>query len=194
MQDKLAVFTVLSVNSLAVGVLDNGSVTGEAVKSVQQLSGNKHKEVSHDSAADVTHSSASLNERTSSTRTFLKQQHRRAPAVPEPAASPWYSSNELPVASSQSRTQSCSTAATSEVKHHCTTDQTPTRETTLTLQSISLESLSMTLCQSRSWPVTLLSSSVNMAPSCSVTQSNCRRLTLLSRADLSASFWWKRRR
>lgn len=44
----------------------------------------------------------------------------------------------------------------------------------------------MTLCQSCSWPLIRFSSWWNMLLSCSVTDSNCRQLTLLSRADLSA--------
>lgn len=125
------------------------------------------------------------------TRTFLKPQHHRAPALPEPAASHWYSSSDLPAASSQSPTQSCSTAVRPEVKYrHVQTLASVLLPvwTIFTLHSISVESLSMTLCQSCSWPVTLSSSSWNMALSCSVTESNCRRLTLLSRADLSAFF------
>lgn len=62
----------------------------------------------------------------------------------------------------------------------------------LTLQSISLEIFSMTLFQSFSWPLILLSSSCNMLLSCSVILSNCMRLTLLSRARLSA-FWGAKR-
>lgn len=62
----------------------------------------------------------------------------------------------------------------------------------LTLQSISLEIFSMTLFQSFSWPPILLSSSCNMLLSCSVMLSNCMRLTLPSRARLSA-FWRAKR-
>lgn len=58
----------------------------------------------------------------------------------------------------------------------------------LTLQSISVEIFSITLFQSCSWPLILLSRSCNMLLSCSVMLSNCMRLTLLSRARLSA-FW-----
>lgn len=127
-----------------------------------------------------------------STRTFLKRQHPRAPELPEPAASRWYSSSDLPAASSPSLTRSCSTAVRSGVKHHHVTVQTLTSVlpawAIFTLQSISVESLWMTLCQSCSWSVTLFSSSWNMALSCSVTDSNCRRLTLPSRSDLSAFF------
>ncbi len=58
----------------------------------------------------------------------------------------------------------------------------------LTLQSISVEIFSITLFQSCSWPLILLSRSCNMLLSCSVMLSNCMWLTLLSRARLSA-FW-----
>lgn len=72
---------------------------------------------------------------------------------------------------------------------HCVSKQLPLSVyISLTLQSISVEIFSMTLCQSFSWPLILLSTSCSMLFSCSVMLSNCMRLTLLSRARLSA-FW-----
>lgn len=183
----------MSSDSRSRCVLDNRSVTGEAVKSAHQLSGNKHRETSLLLSADVTQLlyvwvSISRYEMDIWTRTFLKQQRPRALELPEPAASRGCSSSDLRAASSQSPTRSCSaTDDRGQIScHRSNLHIWRSRVTVLTLHSISVESLSMTLCQSCSWPVTLWSSSWNMALSCSVTESNCRRLTLLSRADLSA--------
>lgn len=105
-------------------ILDNGSVTGEAVKSVHQLSRNKHKyhfcTAVHFPVSDVWKPEESKmgihlpRPTVESKHTFLTLQHRCSPDLPEPAASRC-SSIGSPAASSLSPTQSCSATETSEV-------------------------------------------------------------------------------